>query len=564
VAAGGVVLAILASSEGVMGELADTEASKLDLVRAAFRPVADFPLFGIGRGAFESVFPAYRTDTGYLIYTHPEDLPAQWVTEWGIVAAVVAFVVLAVALRPASALSRSPRAAGAWAALAGFFVHDLVNFGSEYPALVLALAVCAAIVTGGTSGVDEGRLRDGWARRPLALAASLALVTGFALVLAVTSLHKELFDDREALHAAAIDRAVTRREFDGLARAAMLRHPAEPYLPYTGAMRAARTGESSILAWMDRTFDRARVYGPAHLLLARALAPRSPSQARLEYRLAIEQAPGLPSNFVPALPTLVSDFDDAVELLPRGPQGAFWAGVIAAAVAPRLPATAERLYSLARSRSPDDYTLVARRATDALADVLTGESAPWCFGAHRVACLTDALDRATDLIRADPSRCSGHAVHARIVFESGDGARAVSELRAAAEGVSDRVACLEELTDLALRARSDDAATQALDRIAHAGCNDAAECVKNLRFVAGRESGRGNDGRALAALNRARQIEPTDDILVADAATLASKVGSHAEALRLYQGLAARHAGDGHWQAAVAAEKASLMNEALP
>ena len=124
--------------------------------------------------------------------------------------------------------------------------------------------------------------------------------------------------------------------------------------------------------------------------------------------------------------------------------------------------------------------------------------------------------------------------------------------------------CFEELANLAETARSDATITQALDRVAHAGCADTAECVANLRFVATHEVLRGNHRMALAALQRARAMTPEDDALLAEVAALASKVDLHAEALRSYETLAQRHPDDPRWPAAIAAERLLLVEGSIP
>jgi tetratricopeptide (TPR) repeat protein len=554
---------VLASTEGPMGELATLETSKLDLSRAAFRLVPDFPLFGVGRGAFESVYPAYRTDPSFVVYVYPENVVAQWITEWGLPSAI-AIVLLIFALRPQAALARSPRAAGAWTALVCVAAQNLVDFGSEYPAVMIALATCAGIVTGGTSGTDDDALLDVWARRPDRVVPAMLVAAAFALGLAVPTWKHDLYQDRLALHAAALDPSLPRAEFESLAEASMLRHPAEPYLPFTGALHAARTDNGTLIAWIERTLDRALVYGPAHVLLARWLAARSPSQARLEYRLAIEQAPEFTRHVEDTVPALVHSYDDALELLPRNQERLYWVNHLATKLSERLPATAQRLDALALELDPGNRTATERRAEQGLRDVMARSNAPWCEGAGRAACFNKAKDDAARLIQVAPGECVGHAIHARLVALGGSPAEGLRELRAAADSVSDRIHCFKELANVATTFGSDDMVTQALDRLAHAGCADPRECVKNLEFVAQYEEGRKNQRSALAAMQRARALAPDDDSLLEQVAILASRADMHAEALKSYQALAARHATDPRWPAGVQAEKLALMKGAIP
>ena len=67
-------------------------------------------------------------------------------------------------------------------------------------------------------------------------------------------------------------------------RRAVADHPAEPYFMYLGA-RLALGHKASVIPWVNATLERAPVYPPVHLLLARSLRNASPSQARVEYRL---------------------------------------------------------------------------------------------------------------------------------------------------------------------------------------------------------------------------------------------------------------------------------------
>jgi hypothetical protein len=134
----------------------------------------------------------------------------------------------------------------------------------------------------------------------------------------------------------------------------------------------------------------------------------------------------------------------------------------------------------------------------------------------------------------------------------------------AADSVVDRVPCLERLADLASLVKSDEGLTQALSRISKAGCANPAECVANLRFVASIESGRGNDRTALAVLQRALQTAPDDDGLLETAASLASRLDLHMQALHSYEALAARHPDEPRWAAAVTAEKAAAVTSSMP
>ena len=170
----------------------------------------------------------------------------------------------------------------------------------------------------------------------------------------------------------------TRHSMHALARAAMTRHPAEPYLPYVVALRALLTHDDEPLPWIEATLERAQTYGPAHLLLARSLARRSPSQARFEYRLVSEQAPEL-EQFVSAeaLP-LINSYDDATELIPNGPAAEAMAEHLIVGLGPRLPASAARLNEQRRLRAPSMYEPHLSVAGSIVLDIESGPASPWC------------------------------------------------------------------------------------------------------------------------------------------------------------------------------------------
>ena len=83
-AALGAVLIVLGGSDEASNELLAANVSKLAMFGHVMRMLPAVPLFGCGRGAFESSFPPFRADVGHLTYAHPENVVAQWILEWGL------------------------------------------------------------------------------------------------------------------------------------------------------------------------------------------------------------------------------------------------------------------------------------------------------------------------------------------------------------------------------------------------------------------------------------------------------------------------------------------------
>lgn len=558
VAIGGAAVLLMSAFDGTRAKFADNNLSKIDTVLNALDLVREFPLFGVGRGAFEATFPSVRTGTGYWVFTHPENVIAQWTTEWGCPVAAGAMIAIAWALRPRTALARSRVPAGPWAALVAVAVHNLVDFNSEVPGVMIALTVCAATVAGGTGGGKATPHRgSGWARRPSALAVGLGVATSLAVAATLPFSAHELYNEQRAFRDLGLDDTLTREAFHERAREVMLRHPADPYFPFVGAVRGTVARDESVIPWAARALERSPVYGRVHLLLARSLFAKNPSQARLEYRTACVQDSGLCS--VDEAVRLVRSFDDAMELVPDGEPGLRVLVHLASRLEARLPSTVVRLDREIAARDPKSLDPVNRAAARALGDLRDGEA--WCAGAPgdrpvtSGLCVSEGLEAASRLRAAAPEKCDGHALTAELRVATGDVDAGFAVLDRALEEVTERSPCARRLVRLALETKSARRVDAALDRLLKLGCEAPAECVENLTFAASVEAGRGARRRALALSKKAWERAPERDDLLEDIAAKAAAEGLHGEALEAYTKLADRHPGDPRWTEAVTRER---------
>lgn len=555
----GSLVLFVSADDSAIDKLERNDLSKLALVQNALQLVPSHPLFGVGRGAFEATFPKVREGTGYWVFTHPENVVAQWVTEWGVPVAVVAMAVIAWALRPKTPLARSRPPAAPWAVLVAVAVQNLVDFSLEVPGVVIALAICAAIVTGGTGGETIPHRGSGWASRPNLLAGVLGVATLLAVAITVPFSGHELYNEQRAFQKIGLDRSIPRDEFRARAREAMLRHPADPYFPFVGAVRATLVRDESVIPWAGRALERSPVYGRVHLLLARSLFGRNPSQARLEYRTACVQDPGVcaPDEAI----RLVEGFDDAMELVPDGPEGLKVLEHLASALERRLPSTVVRLDREIAARDPAALEPVARAAARALGDVRDGEA--WCVDAKgskegRAACIADGLAAAARLRAAAPDRCDGHAFTAELRVAAGETDAAFADFDGALEEVTERSVCARRLVSLAVQAGNPARADAAIERLLKLGCESPPECVTNLTFAAEVEARRGGSRRALALVKKAWERAPERDDLLADVASRAESLGVHGEALDAYTKLSERHPDAPQWKEAVARERQAV------
>src|SRR6202000_1885707 len=113
--ASGVVFAILGATSSTWSDLRDKDLTKLDMVLWAKPLVRDHALFGVGRGAFESVFPVYRTTPGNFVFTYAENFVVQWIAEWGIPVGLFALGAFAWSFAPRRfGVHQRAVAAGVW------------------------------------------------------------------------------------------------------------------------------------------------------------------------------------------------------------------------------------------------------------------------------------------------------------------------------------------------------------------------------------------------------------------------------------------------------------------
>jgi tetratricopeptide (TPR) repeat protein len=548
VACAGAGILVFASHDSTTRNLQNVDFSKVLIAKTALLLMApQYPIFGVGRGSFESAFPEFRHDNGWMVFTHPENVVAQWTTEWGIPVSALAFVACAVALRPRTAMARSRPAVGAFAALVALFLQNLVDFSSEFPAVVMALAVCAALVVGGSGGRvrSEPSLAGIWSLRSRRTSQAIFAAVAIGAAFACVGWGHDLLADRAQLLARGDGERDDAPDIVGSIRA----HPAEPYFAYVGATRAAHAGNSHVLAWVDRALERAPVYGPAHLVLARWLRTRSPAQARLEYRVAQEQ--GGVDVSVRELASMVRDYYDALELAPAGDAGVDVLNRLSQTIYASHPASAARVDEEILRRHSGDPNVLTRIANEAWTDVETRE--PWC-----PECEVDAARAADALEHASPKRCDGYVVRAHVLLAQGHRKEGLEHLRTAVDRVDDPARCVERLARLAIDASDEDEATSAITRLADSPCVGVDDCARNLISAAELERARRSPNRALVYLRRAANVAPArDDVLALEAQT-AEGLGLHAEALEVYRQLTVRHPDNVSYRDGVRASSAAI------
>lgn len=242
------------------------DLSKLSISADALGLGMQFPIAGVGRGAFAPAFA--QMTTADVRPMHVENLPVHWIVEWGFPFALVGFVVLGGALlagfRKGDIATRV--CAGALLALV---IHDFVDYSLELPAVAFVVAIVfGAMVRRLNTGT--GRTRpDVWVG-VLAVVAALAFAAG-----AESPAHAT---DRLLLGPEALSFDVSQ---------ASRRHPLEPGVAMAAARQRMEGGHDDAIRWINRSMQLAPTWPGPHELAASWLARRGAyGQALLEVREA--------------------------------------------------------------------------------------------------------------------------------------------------------------------------------------------------------------------------------------------------------------------------------------
>lgn len=572
--AGFVALLAIAAFDPVSAELLDRDTSKLSLAKQALAYGWTQRWVGVGRGAFEPSFVGFLGTRDNYVFTHPENLPAQLLTEWGLPVTLLFFGTLLTALRPRHVFERSHLPAGAFGALVAAGIHNLVDFNSEVPGIAAIFAVCAALVVGGRTArptpITRAARRVGEGFGIAAVGAISAVVFVVAFAGRSTERAREAAELRTASDAVFQKHAPLAPFLDVLGPA-LSRHPADGYFALLGASAAGAAGDSRALAFADRALARNPHSGRVHLILARWFFRRNPSQARLEYRLAFQEDRTTFPYVSAESPFLVGSYFHAMELVPRagssslsgedanensgnGTKGAL-AGpevrerallmldAISNAIAYRLPATRTRIDAEISLRDPRRNDLVERRANDLFHDVKTPES--WCAASRgstadpRALCIQAGLALAATLREQEPRKCRGHALTAAFEAAAGN-TGALATFATHVDEVDDRAFCLRALADRYAEVGDDAHLENANDRLGRLGCNQPEECVENLMHAATLERSRKRLVRAISFVKKAAERAPERDDLYETWATWAEESGAWGEAATLWSKLGAR------------------------
>jgi tetratricopeptide (TPR) repeat protein len=479
--------------------------------------VRDFPVFGAGRGAFETAFQPYRGSLGRdwtLVFSHPENFAIQWIADWGLPVGIAVLVGFAVVLWGVGArVGRDPLVSGLVVGLAALVLQNLVDNGSE----IFAVGAAALAVLAGARPAE--RLEPGWSPK---IAAPLAVAVLGACVVVVASGARPVAFERQHFARAYAEFARSRSR-DGAAlraelRGAMLRHPGEAFFPLVGAALARVTGQGSPLVWLGRSLERAPLNGNAHLILADVLAARGArSQALLHVRFAAVYDRTIQGHAYGRAVEWARTGDELVSVFPEGLPGSELLAELCehARGEPVVPCWRE-----ASRRAPN----VANRTrlVGGLLEALEKGRGP-CDGPLAAGCLDEArrlLDGLEHHASADFRIPHGRV---RLLAVEGKSERALDFALEGCPTSTEAADCSELALQLALKLRSEPKMERVAARFVAQRCADPQRCAEAHNRVAEAYAAIAAKGLALRHFGDAAKIEPSAErwIRLAEAAARA-------------------------------------------
>jgi tetratricopeptide (TPR) repeat protein len=274
--------------------------SKTEVWRPVPQILGDFPVLGVGRGAFGWAYARYTAETGAVMFTHLENEVLQTLVDWGALVGSLLLIAMVVALaRALMNATGSPTRTAAVAALLFLVVDNLGDFNLTLSAVALpALMLLASLkVVGSWHGQHEERQEEDTSPRKETSPSGRLQWVGVAILVVVTmacgwlSLAHEINRDTLQLRALLERRNAITDERKVFAGAVVHYHPADAVLPLLVAEHDLRlkNGATAALRLANKGMFLSPRMPVGHVLAARALTKLGHAdQALIEYRLACD------------------------------------------------------------------------------------------------------------------------------------------------------------------------------------------------------------------------------------------------------------------------------------
>jgi tetratricopeptide (TPR) repeat protein len=487
---------------------------KLLLVRWSLPLVRDYFAFGTGRGAFETVFPAYRQGTfegmpNQVVFTHPENLLVQWVGEWGVPVAAVACLAIAwLLLRGLRKRSISLSGVCIAGGIGCVILQNMVDLGLELSGIAVAVALLLGTLVASPGRAPEpGSFPLGRGTTFLALAVATIVCAGVGLGrYGVRLAWQERDVAYESLLAVKGKPAENQGFFEGL-KAQARRRPAEPYFALVAAQGSQRL-DMNAMPWIARAIERDPARGETYLVLARELARHGQrAQALGALRYGIEQDE---TQMERALRLAHAISSDADELVHGAPDSALGTTFLL-----RLAATSDydlrsKLVTLAFERAPHSVHALAAQGRLLCEALNTGK--PECAGEQEAHCIARVQELVVLLRKADAADFAWLELSSQLLAYQGRNAEAVAALQQGCRNQRDPAPCLGAAVALASDSNNIELVESAVSDFLRAVCGSSLACARG-EVEAGRALMRaGAYFKAFEHYQRSAEIQPSPGV----------------------------------------------------
>lgn len=536
--AGGAFVLLGSGGAGVGRVLDDGSLRKLEVQGWSKPLLVDYAWLGVGRGAFEGVFAAYRRGGGYISYQYAENFIIQWVAEWGAPVALAALATLTYALwarRGERAPTRLVRVG-----LGVLLLQNLVDLALELPAVALAVAAASGVLSAPWRRLAAPPPPGRWRLALAALGGGTLLLGGLWGRTSQRDARDALGELRRAALQAGSGEA--RGAAFEAARRLVASFPADAYGALVGAEQSRWLAPREQGRWVGWALERDPASGRAQIVLADYVHLRGgPSQALGALRRAVELEPALGRVVAGRIARWATSPAQVLQAVPEGRPGA--ALLLLLAKRPELEAQQLELLDEAVRRDEDSqparvqYVGAALKALDA--------GAPACAGERRQGCLERAEQVARALAERYADSASGVELVARVLARAERVDAALAWLDERCPRLSQGSGCWRLRLELSWERPLDDQRRAALRAYVTLACDGAESCAKACSWVGRQLAAHGSHAAAVDYFGRAVREHPsaTGWLDLAKAAQAAGQQERAREALRRAKSLGAREDG---------------------
>jgi tetratricopeptide (TPR) repeat protein len=468
---------------------------------------------GVGRGAFSAAFASQEGSR--VRYTHPENLPVQWLTEWGIPVALALLVIVTIALLTRLRSSTDALVSGVCIALAALSLQNLVDFSLEMAGIV----VVASALLGAAVPAKRSWPR---ARGAVPVVALVFVVTFLAVGPRIPGSDTQSIIDNLVRSMKTDDQAAFQAE---LQRSLAL-HPGEPTLALLAGAYAGSKGHEDAPRWLSVAMQEAPGWAAPHVVAAQLLVNAGRvDQALVEIRAAEQRQPGSGQDL---LCTVLSADPRMASVERAAPDGDLRVAFLDRATT--CPSARQELRAeidtMILQIEPGRPSVALREARRLLSRGRTGDAAVLLEGA----------------VNDNPNNASLWSETIRAHLKNGNPGRALDALeRAKRLGVDGRTLTAAEARIQAALGETDEMRAT-LTRLRGRAKGDPRLVAQTFTLEAELEAALGNLDEALSAYEAADTVDPTLGALH-HAAALAVKSGRPSQGRRIYHRLCLREPG---------------------